>query len=113
MIRIYHNPRCKTSRAGMEHLKQKDIPFETREYLKEPLSEEELKTLFSKLDQQPSEVIRTQEKIYKEQYKGKEMNEADWIKALAENPKLLHRPIVETDEKAVLAQPPEKMDKII
>ena len=97
----------------MEYLKQKGVPFETREYLKDPLSEEEMKTLFNKLDKQPSEMVRSQEKIYKEQYKGKEMSKEEWIKALAENPKLLHRPIVETDEKAVLAQPPEKMEEII
>jgi len=59
------------------------------------------------------EFVRTQEKEYKENYKDKELSDEEWIKILVENPKLLQRPIVVNGEKAVLANPPEKVEEII
>lgn len=113
MITIYHNPRCKNSRAGLQYLKQNNVDFEIRQYLKEPLSEEELKKLLSKMNAKPADIIRTQEDKYKKELKGKKFSNEEWIKILLENPKLIQRPIVEKDYKAILAQPPEKIDEII
>ena len=42
MLIIYHNPRCSKSREGLEILTNSGKEFKIREYLKEPLSEEEL-----------------------------------------------------------------------
>lgn len=113
MLTIYHNPRCKKSRAGLQYLEEKTKDFEIRKYLNEPLSEEELKKLFTKLNAKPSEMVRTQEDVYKKQLKGKNFTYDEWIKIIAENPKLLQRPVVEADHKAVLGNPPENIDKLI
>jgi arsenate reductase len=110
MIKIYHNPRCKKSRAGLEYLKSKKVEFEVVEYLKNPLNEEELKDILIKMNAKPTEIIRTQEEIYKKQFKGKNFTDSEWIKILVENPKLIKRPIVEKGYKAVWADPPENMD---
>ena len=61
MYTVYHNPRCKKSRAGLQHVLEKKMEHQVREYLKEPLSEEELTTLLMKLHKKPLEMIRTQE----------------------------------------------------
>jgi arsenate reductase len=113
MITIYHNPRCRKSRAGLEYLKSKNVEFKTREYLKEPLTEDELKKLMLKLNVSPTEVIRRQEEVYRKNFKNKEFTEDEWITIITENPKLLQRPIVVKENKAVLAQPPEKIDDLI
>ena len=107
MIRIYHNPRCRKSRAGLEYLSSKTQDFEIIDYLKNPLSLDELTSLFKKLDLEPSEMIRKQEQIFKDEFKGKDLSSEEWLKAMAKHPKLIHRPIVEKGDKAVFAQPPE------
>ena len=113
MIRIYHNPRCRKSRAGLEYLSSKTQDFEIIDYLKNPLSLDELTSLFKKLDLEPSEMIRKQEQIFKDEFKGKDLSNEEWLKAMAEHPKLLHRPIVEKGDRALFAQPPETIDQIL
>jgi arsenate reductase len=112
MIKIYHNPRCKKSRAGLEYLKGKGVDFEIIEYLKNPISEDEFKDVLMKLNLRPQDMIRTQEDIYKKQFKGKNFTDDEWVKIMVENPKLIKRPIVVKDYKAVWADPPENMDEL-
>ena len=113
MIHIYHNPRCQKSREGLEKVKQSGKEYTVREYLKEPLSRVELQNLIKKLDISPSELIRKNEKIWKEQYRGKEYSEDEIIDILVQNPKLIERPIVEINKKAVIGRPPERIDSIL
>jgi arsenate reductase len=112
MIKIYHNPRCKKSRAGLEYLKSKGVEFEIVEYLKSPITEDEFKDILMKLNLKPQDMIRTQEDIYKKQFKGKNFTDDEWVKIMVENPKLIKRPIVVKDYKAVWADPPENMDEL-
>ena len=113
MIEIYHNPRCKKSRAGLEHLKAKGLDFKTIEYLKNPFTEKEFKDILAKLNKKPQDMIRTQEDQYKKEFRGKKFTDEEWIKIMVENPKLIKRPIVVKDYKAVWADPPEEMDTLV
>ncbi len=113
MIKIYHNPRCKKSRAGLAHLKEKGVEFEIVEYLKNPIGEDELKDILVKLNAKPQEMIRTQEEVYRKQFKGKNFTDDEWVKIMVENPKLIQRPIIVKKYKAVWADPPENLDKLI
>ena len=113
MLKIYHNSRCKKSRAGLAYLQEKTSDFEIREYLKESFTPEELIDALQKMNKKPFDIIRKQEEVYKKQYKGKEFPDDQWIKILIENPKLIERPIVVSNNKAVLAQPPENIDKLL
>ena len=112
MYTIYHNPRCKKSRAGLQHVIEKGMDHQVREYLKDPLSEEELTTLLMKLHKKPLEMIRTQEEYFRKELKGLSMNDQEWIKVMLENPKLIQRPIVEGKYKAVLGDPVERIDEL-
>jgi arsenate reductase len=110
MLKIYHNPRCKKSRAGLQYLTEKAGKFEIIEYIKHPLSEMQLKLLLAKMHKSPQEIIRTQEDIYKKRFRGKNFNDDEWIKILAEFPQLIQRPIIEKDHSAVWADPIENLD---
>ena len=57
-------------------------------------------------------MIRTQEEIYKSNFKGKDLSDEEWICAMVQHPKLIQRPIVVKDHKAVLGQPPEEIDQL-
>ena len=113
MLKIYHNNRCRKSRAGLEYIKDKGLEYEIIEYLKNPLSEAEIANLLKKLHKKPVELVRRQEEIYKTTYKGKTINDAEWIKVLAENPKLIRRPIIVKGDKAVLGDIVEHIDALL
>lgn len=112
-MKIYHNPRCAKSRAGLKYLEEKMADFEIVRYLETGLNEKELADVIAKTGKPVFDFVRTQEKIYKEQFKGKTLSDKEWIKVLAKNPKLLQRPIVVKGEKAVLGNPPENIDKLL
>ena len=113
MITIYHNPRCSKSREGLEKVKNSGKEYKIREYLKEELSKEELTRLIKKLDINPEALIRKNESIWKENYKGKDLNKDQLIKALLENPKLIERPIIENEEKAVIGRPASNINHVL
>lgn len=112
MIKIYHNPRCRKSRAGLAHLETKKVDFEIIDYIKNPISEADLADLLMRLNKSPQDIIRTQENIYKSDFKGKHFTDEEWIKIMIEYPKLIQRPIVVKNYKAVLGQPPEEIDNL-
>lgn len=112
MKTIFHNPRCSKSREGLDFLKKSGEKFEVREYLKEPLSEGELKNLLGKLQMSPMELVRTNEKIWQENYKNKDLDDAELIRVLQEHPQLIQRPIVSAEHKAVLARPASRIEDI-
>jgi arsenate reductase len=112
MYTVYHNPRCKKSRAGLQYVMDLNKEFRVREYLKDPLTETELTSLIMKLHVKPKELVRTQEEVYKKELKGLNLNDEEWIKVMVENPKLIRRPIVEGKYKAVVGDPPENIDKL-
>ncbi len=112
-MKIYHNPRCKKSRAGLTYLEEKGIDPEIVNYIKDGISEDELKDLLVRLNKEPQEMIRTQEELYKKQLKGKHFTRDEWIRIMSENPKLIRRPIVVKGYKAVVADPPENIDSLL
>jgi arsenate reductase len=113
MMKIYHNPKCRKSRTGMQYLKDKNIPFEIVEYQKNPLTEKQLETLLAKLNKKPLEIIRTQEEYYKKNLKGKDFKDHEWIRIMVQNPRLIRRPIIEKDYKAVIGDLLENIDLLL
>ena len=114
MYKIYHNPRCKISRQVLNALKEKvsDNEIEIREYLKEIPDAKELNDLLVKLHLKPEDILRKQEQIFKEKFKGKSFSKEEWIQILIGNPKLIERPIIVKGNKAILCRPPEKLEEI-
>ncbi|HOI32379.1 MAG: arsenate reductase (glutaredoxin) [Bacteroidales bacterium] len=112
-MKIYHNPHCKKSRAGLAYLEEKTNDFKLINYIKEGISKEELEEIISKTGLSAEALIRKQEEAYKNDIKDKNLSDTELIMAIAENPKLLKRPIIIKDEKAVWADPPENLNKIL
>ena len=110
-IEIWHNSRCSKSRNAFNYLKDKNIEFEVKEYLKNPPTLQELKEVLSKLGMKPSELIRSKEAIYKE-LNLKDASEDELLEAMVNNPKLIERPIIVNEDKAVVARPLENIEKV-
>lgn len=113
MIKIYHNPRCTKSRQGLAILENSGKEFEVVKYLEDNLSEKELLEIIKKLAISPIQLVRKNEKIWKENYKGKILSDDEIIKAMIEHPKLIERPIVINKKKAVIGRPTELILEII
>ncbi len=113
MITVYHNSRCHKSREGLEKVKNSGKEYKVREYLKEPLSKVELHNLIKKLQIKPGELVRKNEKLWKEEFKDKDLSEEEILDILLKNPRLIERPVVKNDDKAVIGRPAEKIDTII
>jgi len=113
MIKIYHNPRCRKSREGLAILEKSGKEFEVVKYLDEVPSKEELKTLIEYLGISPIDLVRKTEAIWKEKFKGKNLTDDEVITAMAENPKLIERPIVVNGKKAVVGRPPENIANLL
>lgn len=113
MITLYHNPRCEKSREGLALVEESGKKFEIIKYLDTPLTKEELKNILLKLNYKPIELVRQNEAIWKEQFKGKALSEEEIIDAMVQYPKLIERPIVVVNEKAVVGRPPEKIKSLL
>ena len=112
-MKLYHNPRCSKSRQGLAILQEANQKFEIVEYLKNPISESEIKDILKKLNIEPLDLVRKNEAIWKEKYKGKNISNEQVIQAMLEHPKLIERPIFINGDKAVIGRPPEKIISII
>ncbi|MFZ9004553.1 MAG: arsenate reductase (glutaredoxin) [Robiginitalea sp.] len=109
MITIYHNPRCRKSRETLKIIEDSGTPFQIVEYLKEPLTAAELRKVVDMLGIEAQALVRKNEAIWKEQYRGKELSETEVLKVMEANPKLMERPLVVKGKKAVLGRPPENV----
>ncbi|MNR32027.1 Arsenate reductase [compost metagenome] len=104
MIQIYHNPRCGKSRTCLAFMDQKNQEYEIIPYLTDTPTFEDLKSLLSKLDLEPLQLIRTKEKIWIDNYKGKIVTNDEIIQSMVDNPILIERPIVIKDGKAIIGR---------
>ncbi len=112
-MKIYHNPRCSKSRQTLAIIEENGVNPEIIEYLKDVPSEKELKELINKLGIKPYDLLRKGEADFKENYKDKELTDDEWIKAMVRFPKLIERPIVVKNNRAVLGRPPENVLELI
>jgi arsenate reductase (glutaredoxin) len=106
---IWHNPRCTKSRAALAHLDAAGTAYTVRRYLDDPPSAAELRTALERLGVEPWDITRTGEDIARELgMSGWGRTAADrerWITALAENPRLIQRPLVfAADGRAIVAR---------
>ncbi len=113
MIKIYHNPRCSKSRQALDFLESSGQEFETIKYLVEIPSKRELAEIIKKLKIAPIDLVRKQEKIWKENYKGKEMSDREIISAMVEHPIIIERPIVINGNKAAIGRPIENIEDVL
>lgn len=111
---IYHNPRCSKSRQALQILKDHDIEPEIVLYLDNPPSADRLDAMCRAMAIEPLQMMRTKEPLFKELglSTSDERGRADWLKIMAENPKLIERPIVVNDGQVVIGRPPERVMEI-
>jgi len=112
-VTIWHNPKCSKSRDSFKLLEERGIDAEVIKYLDTPPTKEELKEVLKMLGMAPRELMRTKEEIYKTLHLDNETDDEKLIEAMVANPRLIERPIVIKEGKAVIGRPIEKVVELI
>lgn len=112
-MKIYHNPRCSKSRQTLQLITDAGVAPEIVEYLKDIPSKTELLEVITLLGIKPYDLLRRGEADFKENFKGKNLTDDQWIDAMIKFPKLIERPIVVKGKKAVLGRPPENVKDLL
>ena len=113
MIKIYHNNRCSKSRCGLEILENSGKTFEVVKYLEDIPSAKQLNQLIKLLGINPIDLIRKNEVVWKDNFKGKSFSDEELINIMTMHPKLIERPIIVNGNKAVIGRPPEKILDVV
>ena len=110
MATIYHNPRCSKSRQTLALLREQGAEPEIIEYLRTPQSVSELQAILALPGLEASQLVRTKEQAWKDlgQDLGS-LSSSEIVAILADNPKLLERPIVTHNGRACIGRPPENV----
>jgi|TARA_B110000263_G_scaffold22665_1_gene17638 arsenate reductase len=111
---IYHNPRCSKSRQTLALLVEKGYEPEIFLYLEEELSSNMLEEVILKLNIKPRDLLRKGEEEYKKNnLSNNALSNEDLINYMVMHPKLIERPIVIKEKKAILGRPPENIFNLI
>jgi arsenate reductase len=113
-VTIYFNPKCSKCRLGLELLEKEGQQAEIIEYLNTPPTATTLEAILDMLGMEPRELMRKREQEYNEAgLDNPRLSRADLINAMIEYPRLIERPIVIKNGKAILGRPPEKILDIL
>ena len=113
-ITIYVKPTCTTCRKVLKILRESEADFDSVNYFEEPLSKKTLTQLVKSLGITPRDLLRKNEKIYKELgLSKKELSDSQIIELMIKHPDLLQRPIVIKGKEVVLARPAEEIEKLL
>jgi arsenate reductase len=113
MIKIYHNPRCRKSREGLELLENSGKEFEVIKYLEDIPTKEELREIIACLGISPEQLVRKNEAVWKEKYRGKLLSDEEILDTMKAHPKLIERPIVIYNRKAVIGRPTDAINTLL
>ncbi len=111
-VRIFHNPRCNTSRKTLALLRERGIEPEVVEYLKTPYTAAQLTALLRQLGLPAKALVRKKEAAAAG-IDPATMSEAALIAAMATHPIIVERPIVVSGNKAALGRPPENVLSVL
>ena len=113
-VTIYHNPHCSKSRQTLELLQKNTAEPDVIEYLNTPPDAATLDKILTMLNMEPRDLMRKNETEYNDnKLDDTTLSRDDLIKAMVEHPKLIERPIVVTNGKAIIGRPPESVLSIL
>lgn len=110
MTTVLHNKACSTSRAALETASDAGVDVEIHDYLKQPLSAEQLRELIGKLEDPATDLVRRDS-----YFKGLGLSDADVqsedqvIALLVEHPRLMQRPVLVKGDRAIIGRPKDRV----
>lgn len=108
-----HNPRCSKSRAALQLVRNAGVELPVREYLRDPLTIDDLRRIVELLGVRPIDIVRRGEPQYAALGLGDATPDDEVLRAMAEHPILIERPILVRGGRVVVGRPPEAVQKIL
>ncbi|MFM2317527.1 MAG: hypothetical protein RLZZ215_148 [Pseudomonadota bacterium] len=113
-VTIYHNPRCSKSKQALALLEEEGVTPDIINYINKPLNADKLRELLGMLGISARGLLRKTEPEYAElKLADTSLSEEQLIQAMVKHPKLIERPIVVVEGKAVIGRPPERVLDLI
>ena len=113
-LTVYQKPTCTKCRTTVRLLNERGVEFEAINYFETPITEADLRGLLKKLGLSAHDIVRKDEPVAKQLGIGKkDFSEEELIGLMAKHPDLIQRPIVVRGDQAVLARPPENVEKLL
>jgi arsenate reductase len=107
---IWHNPRCSKSREALALLEAAGADVTVVRYLETPPTRDELARLYARAGMSPRDGLRTAEDGARAL---RDATDDAILDAMAANPILIERPLVETGKGVRLGRPPERVREIL
>lgn len=98
----------------LDILRARDVEFDVIEYLKQPLSREDLERMLDLVPDEPAELVRKDKK-----FKDLGLQAGDYVSRdtviglLLEHPGLMQRPLIVRGDRAVIGRPSEKVLELL
>ena len=106
---LWHNPRCSKSREALALLEARGVSPQIRRYLDDAPSLDELKAAQAALGLPAIAMMRTTEAAFRDRGLTRDTAEEALLRAMAEEPKLIERPVALSGTRAVIGPPPERV----
>lgn len=105
-LRLFHNPRCSTSRAALAAVQDAGVDAEVIEYLKTPLDEAGLRDILAILEDEPSALVRHDPAFAEAGLTADDVRTSDQVATvLAAHPALMQRPLLVREGAAIIGRP--------
>ena len=114
MLKFFHNPSCSKSKAVLELLQNAQREFCLVEYLENPPGKKEIALLIDLLGEPADKLLRKQEELFLEMaIPENEVTPSLMAGLIERHPILMARPIVMTEQKALICRPPNKVFNLL
>lgn len=114
MVKIFHNPKCGTSRNTLALIRNSGVEPEVVLYLETPPSKEQLKNLIADMGIPVRDVLRQKGTPYEELDLGNaKWSDQELLDFMMAHPILINRPIVVTSRGTRLCRPSEAVLDIL
>jgi arsenate reductase len=111
--KVYYNSKCSKCRIAKDYLENNNIQFSLIEYLKVGISKKDIKNILKIGNFNILDIIRKKEEEYKIYIKDKKLSENKIIDIVCKYPKLLQRPLIFNNKKALIARDEKSLNKIM
>ncbi|WP_020042984.1 arsenate reductase (glutaredoxin) [Salipiger mucosus] len=110
---LWHNPRCSKSRQALALLEEAGVTPQIRRYLEDAPTLDELRAAQAALGLPAIEIMRPKEAAFREMGLSKDADDETLLRAMAEQPKLIERPVAFAGDRAVIGRPPQRVRDLL
>ena len=111
-IQLYYNPECSKAKKAIAYARSMVSRVNTIDIQKTRGTGTIWRSILSKLDKSPKELLDKSKPYYQENIRGRDFEDREWLYLLMNNPDLVRSPIAIRGNKAIILDNPTDIYKI-